>query len=141
MALAGNSGWARTMDPGRFFTSTPFQPDGYSMQLAALAKAQWQQAAQMVYPAQNQLIQYAEDPGYIARMRNQAQSDADSAFSVQAGARQRVMGLMGINPSAAQAGALDKQGALAKAAAEAGAMNQAAGLAVANQQGALQGFA
>jgi hypothetical protein len=139
-AIGGNSGIGRTLDPGRFLTSDPFHPDPLSEQLAALSRYQWQQAASMMYAPQNQLIQYAEDPNYGARMRTQAQTDAANAFATQAGARQRLFGLMGINPTSAQSAALDKQSALARAASEAGAMNQAGALAYATQQGALQGF-
>ncbi|WP_029922246.1 hypothetical protein [Nevskia soli] len=140
MAIGGTGGTARDLDPGRFFTSDPFQADPASEQLANLSRLQWQQGANLMYPAQSQLIQYAEDPNYIAAQRQQALGDVNQSFAAQGGARQRLMGLMGVMPTQAQSMALNKGTALAKAAAEAGAMNQATQLAAKNQQGVMQGF-
>jgi hypothetical protein len=129
-------------DPlGRSLFGSPqqFSPDPQSTQLANLSMQQWQQAAQMMYPAEQRLIQYAEDPNYIANQRAQAASDSSNAFNAQLGARNRLMALQGINPTAAQSAALDRQTALARAQAQAGAMNQATGLAAQTQQAVLQG--
>jgi hypothetical protein len=129
-------------DPlGRSLFGSPqqFSPDSQSTQLANLSLQQWQQAAQMMYPAEQRLIQYAENPSYIANQRAQAAGDSNAAFDAQLGARNRLLALQGISPSAAQSAALDKQTALARAQAQAGAMNQAAGLAAQTQQNVLQG--
>jgi|SRR5882757_3334440 len=140
MPLGGDGGTARDLDPGRLFTSDPFHSDPVSEQLANLSRLQWQQGANLMYPVQSQLIQYAEDPNYIATQRQQALSDVDQSFAAQGGARQRLLGLMGVTPTQAQAAAMGKSTALAKSAAEVGAMNQATQLAAKNQQGVLQGF-
>jgi hypothetical protein len=114
--------------------------DPMSSQLANMSYSNWQQAANLMYPAQSQLIQYAEDPNYVANQRANAISGADASFNAQAGARARLMALQGISPTAAQSAALNKQDALAKAQAEAGAGNQAAQAAGALQNAVLQGI-
>lgn len=139
MALGGNGGTARDLDPGRIFTNDPFTADPYTSQLANLSYLQFQQGANLMYPAQSQLIQYAENPNYIGQQRAQAVAGVDQAFDAQAGARGRLLALMGVNPNAAQSAAMARQSALAKATAEAGASNQAAQAAYQNQQGALLG--
>ena len=115
------------------------QYDSYTQSLANLSQLQWTQATQGFYPYQNQLVQYAEDPNTIATQRAQAQTGADTAFAAQQAGQARQLGLMGVNPTSAQAAALAKSGALAKVQAEAGAMNAATQGAYANQQAALRG--
>jgi hypothetical protein len=122
------------------FSSAPVQYDPLSQQLAALSYGNWQQAAQMQYPLEQQLISMAESPNYVAQARQQALAGANTSFAAQSGARQRLMQLLGVNPSAAQSAALGKQNALAQAIGAAGASNQAAALAAQTQQGMLQGF-
>ena len=115
------------------------QYDPYTSSMAQLSQLQWQQAMNLSYPVEDQLIRYATDPGAAIKARAQAQTGADAAFSGQAQAQQRQLGLMGVTPTGAQAAAMSKSAALAKAAGEAGAMNQAVAGTVANQTAAMQG--
>jgi hypothetical protein len=115
------------------------QYDSYTQSLANLSQLQWNQATQGFYPYENQMVQYAEDPNYIASQRTQAQGGADAAMAAQQAGQVRQLGLMGVNPTAPQAAAMAKSSALGKAQAEAGAMNMAAQGAYANQQAALRG--
>lgn len=128
------------LNVGPSIFGSPFQPDPVSTQLADLSYSQWQQAGSMLYPAENQLINYAEDPNYINQQRQQALGDVNQQFAQQTGARSRLLALQGITPTQAQGAAMEKQDALSKAKGQAGAMNQAAGLANATQMGALRGF-
>lgn len=115
------------------------QYDPYTSSMAQLSQLQWQQAMNLSYPAEDQLIRYATDPNAVIKARAHAQAGADAAFATQAQAQQRQLALMGVTPSAAQAAAMSKSAALAKAAGEVGAMNQAAAGTVANQNAAMQG--
>ena len=115
------------------------QYDSYTGSMAQLSQLQWQQAMNLSYPVENQLISYATDPNAVVQARALAQTNADTGFAAQAQAQRRQLGLMGVTPTTAQAAAMGKSAALAKAAGEAGAMNQAAAGTVANQMAAMQG--
>lgn len=116
------------------------QFDPYTTGLQNISYAQWQQANQMFYPLENQLIQYAENPQYINQMRQQAGQEAGTAFDTAQQGQTRNLAYMGVTPTAAQSTAMQQESALARSKAVAGAENTAAQGAAQNQIGALTGL-
>jgi len=134
----GDSFWD---DPvGEILANKTPKFDANSTQLGNISSSEWQEAANMMYPAQQQLINYAENPNYINQQRAQGISDADQSFSAQQSDQTRQMGLMGVNPTSAQSSAISKSQALGKAESEAAAGNAAAQGAYQNQQAAFRGL-
>ena len=137
--IGGDTSFQKTLDPGRLFTTDPYTYDSASQQLADLSYYNWQQAASLMYPAEQQLLQYAEDPNYVINQRNQAQTDFNTQFTNAQSARSRFYASQGITLNSQQQAAVSKSDALAKAEGQAGAMNEVTGLAGQIQTVALAG--
>jgi len=128
-------------DPVGFLTSSGApQYDNTSTALASLSRAQWSQAASMMYPLQNQLINFAENPLYAGQQADKAGLDTGQAFDTLNTNMQQQQSYQGLAPTPAQQAAQSKTMALDKSMAVAGSENQARQAAARNQQGVLTGF-
>lgn len=140
MAWAGNSGFNKTMDPGRFFSHDVPEFDPETNNLLGVSRSLWQQSMSKLYPLQDQLINYAENPKFITDQVAQAQRNVDQSFAGQGALQQRTLSSLGVTPNEAQAASMEKQTALAKGLSEAGTMNTAREQAAQTQRGLLQGM-
>lgn len=138
--LFNNSGTAKTFDPGRFFTHDAPEYDPQTTNLLNLSRSIWSQSMAQMYPIQDQLINYAENPKFINDQVQSAQHNVDQSFAGQGALQQRELSGLGVTPTADQATSMQKQTALSKGLSEAGAMNTARESAAQTQQGILRGF-
>jgi hypothetical protein len=121
---------------GYFGTSKP-KVDDYSQMLQNISRAQWAQEAAHMYPLQNQLIHWAEDPNYGKKEADVAATDVSKAFATQQVSQNQQLGYQGLAPTAAQSAAMEKTKALDEASVTAAAENQATQQAKASQQAVL----
>ena len=141
IAPSSTSYLGKTMDPLGLFQPGPAPRfDSTTTNLANLSFQQYQQAIGQLYPTQNQLIKYAEDPSVIANARSQAIKDTDTSFATNQAGLTRGLSNMGVTTTPDQKAALAKSEALSKGLSEAADSNVAAQMAYQTQQGVLQGF-
>jgi hypothetical protein len=114
--------------------------DQVSQQLANASYANWQEASALIYPNAQQLVQYAEDPNYVAGQGQAADQEAQAQIASQASARARFFQLQGIRPTSRQQEELNQQTGSANADTRISAINTATRQARGLQSAVLTGL-
>jgi len=102
-----------------------------------LTRDQWANYVNTFVPLENQLIQYATDPGQVTKAMTNASADVNASFNQQEGAVQRRLRGLGVTLDADQQAAQKRQFGLSRALADVGAQNMAGDLTRQRQQSIL----
>jgi hypothetical protein len=115
----------------------PGAKDFAGQNYAALTRDLWAQWTTNFLPFENDLIEYASDPGVVDRAQAAASANVQQAFDAQAGATQRRLKGLGLTLDADEQRAADRSTGLARSLADVTAQNVAGAQTRSRQQGVL----
>jgi len=104
---------------------------------AAMTRQQWTDYINTFVPVENQLIQYASDPGVVTNAMSEASSDVNKAFTAQGASTERRLKGLGITLSPEEQASQQRSFGLSKSLADVQAQNLAKELTVRRQQSVL----
>lgn len=115
------------------------QYDPVTENLASFSRANWQAAAALQYPIEQQLINFAEDPTYAGRQAQKAENDVTQQFDILKQNQIQQQRFQGLQLTPEQEQAQNTAQALGETAAIVGARNRASQTAYATQRTILGG--
>jgi len=108
-----------------------------SERFAALTREQWQNYVNTFIPIENQLIDYATDPGVVQKAMSAASTNVADAYGAQEGAVARRLRGLGVSLSADEQAAQQRATGLSRSLADVQAQNVARDVTTSRQQSLL----